>query len=148
SNKMSTTTTAASSTSTSCGWNIPIQDVACGLPSRSNNTAIMSKCCDPASVQETDTGCNYYCLAQEQSVSDLVSCFTTNGASHGEVICNAPLNATATASVTASGTGTGTATLSSGFSSSTSTATGMASTVGVSKSGLGLLAVALGTMVL
>lgn len=143
---MSTTTTAASSTSTSCGWNIPIQDAACGLPSRSNNTAIMSKCCDPASVQEIDSGCNYYCLAQEQSVSDLVACFITNGASHGEVICNAPLNATATASVT------GTATLSSGSnsgsSSSTSTATGMASTVGVSKSGLGLLVVALGTVVL
>ncbi|ODM20029.1 hypothetical protein SI65_05015 [Aspergillus cristatus] len=144
---MSTTTTAVSSTSTSCGWNIPVQDAACGLPSRSNNTAIMSKCCDPASVQETDSGCNYYCLAQEQSVSDLVTCFTTNGASHGEVICNAPLNATATAGMTALSTGT--ATLSSGSSSSsTSTATGMASTVGVSKSGLGLLAVVLGTMAL
>ena len=119
----------------------------------------MSKCCDPASVQETDTGCNYYCLAQEQSVNDLVNCSTANGASHSEVICNAPLDATAMASVTASDIGTGKATLISGSnSSSTSTATGMASTLGVStlgvstlgvsKAGLRLLVVAVGATAL
>ena len=139
---MSTTTTATSSTSTSCGWNVPVHDAACGLPSRSNNSAVMSTCCGLASVEETDSGCNYYCLAQEQSVNDLVTCFLSNGARHGDIICNALSNATATASVTASSTGTGTATL----SSSSSTSTGMASTVGVSKSGLGLLVVALGSM--
>lgn len=146
---MSSTTTSVSSTSTACagnGWILPTQDSACGLLNHNNATSIMDKCCTPASVEKTDGDCSLYCLAQEQSVGDLTKCLTDNGASFGDVFCNDKQNATATASVTSTATGTATGTGSS--SSGTSTESGMASSARVSKSGLGVLGVVLGSVIL
>lgn len=143
---MSTTTTAAAaSTPTTCagnGWILPTQDSACGLLNHNNATDIMDKCCTPASVKKTDGDCSLYCLAQEQSVGDLTKCITDNGAGFSDVFCNDKQNATATASVTSTATRTGSS------SSGTSTESGMASSARVSKSGLGVLGVVLGSVIL
>ncbi|OJJ88730.1 uncharacterized protein ASPGLDRAFT_735050 [Aspergillus glaucus CBS 516.65] len=144
---MSSTTTSVSSTSTACAgnsWVLPTQDSACGLINHNNATSIMDKCCTPASVEKTDGDCSLYCLAQEQSVGDLTKCLTDNGAGFEDVFCNNKENATATASVTGEATRTGT----SGSSSGTSTESGMASSARVSKSGLGVLGVVLGSVIL
>ncbi|EYE90512.1 uncharacterized protein EURHEDRAFT_290624 [Aspergillus ruber CBS 135680] len=144
---MSSTTTSVSSTSTACagnGWILPTQDSACGLINHNNASSIMDKCCTPASVEKTDGDCSLYCLAQEQSVGDLTNCLTDNGAGFGDVFCNDKQNATATASVTSTATSTSTSSGSSG----TSTESGMATRGGVSKSGMGILGVVLGSVIL
>ena len=68
-----------------------------------NNSAIMSSCCSDASVVEYD-GCDYYCLAQGQSVGTLAECLI-KASEPGKVWCNTDANATATATATATGTG-------------------------------------------
>lgn len=75
-------------------------------------------------------------------MGDLTKCLTDNGAGFGDVFCNDKQNATATASVTSTATST------SSGSSGTSTETGMASSTRVSKSGLGILGVVLGSVIL
>lgn len=49
-------------------------------------------------------GCDYYCLAQDQSVGTLAE-YLIKAAEPGEVWCNTNANATATATATATGTG-------------------------------------------
>lgn len=144
---MSSTTTSVSSTSTACagnGWILPTQDSACGLLNHSNATSIIDQCCTPASVEKTDGDCSLYCLAQEQSVGDLTKCLTDNGADFKDVFCNDKPNATATASVTSTATSTSTSSGSSG----TSTESGIATRGVVSKSGMGILGVVLGSVIL
>lgn len=65
----------------------------------------MDKCCSPASVEHYSDDCGLYCLAQEQSLGDLLDCLRHEGARNGDVFCNDQLNATATADPTASKTG-------------------------------------------
>lgn len=139
---MSTTTSAASSSQTCSGsiYVLPTQDSACALPNTNNASSIMDKCCSPASVESYFDDCGLYCLAEKQSLGDLLDCLTENGAKDGDVFCNDQLNATATADVTASATKTG-----SSGSGPTSTDSGAGS---VSKGGLGLLGIVLGATVL
>lgn len=145
--KIMSSTTSASSSSPTCNGNIyvlPTQDSACALPNKDNTTDIMSKCCSPASVTHYSDDCGIYCLAQEQSLGDLLDCLTDNGARNGDVFCNDQLNATATADVTASATKTG------GDGDATSSSTDSAGSVGVgvSKGGLGVVGVVLGAVVM
>lgn len=101
------TTTAAAATST-CGpstYILPTKDAACAIPNTANHTSIMDKCCSPASVEHYSDDCGLYCLAQEQSLGDLLDCLRHEGARNGDVFCNDQLNATATADPTASKTG-------------------------------------------
>lgn len=132
------TTTSASATS-SCHaklYDIPTHDAACAMPMKSNYSAIMSSCCSSASVIEYD-GCDYYCLAQGQTVGDLAECLIEASES-GQVWCNTNANATATATATATGTGIVTlsatstgADLTSSATSSGATASSTANAAGV-----------------
>jgi len=102
----STATTTSASATSSCHaklYDIPTHDAACAMPMKSNYSSIMSDCCSSASVVEYD-GCDYYCLAQDQSVGTLAECLI-KASEPGEVWCNTNANATATATATATGTG-------------------------------------------
>ncbi|RAH83232.1 hypothetical protein BO86DRAFT_54420 [Aspergillus japonicus CBS 114.51] len=150
------TTTAASATST-CHqqlYEIPIKDAACAMPSTGNNSAIMSSCCGAADVVSYSS-CDYYCLAQDQTVHTLAECLI-KASEAGEVWCNTGANATATGTVPATGAGTIVATASATSSSSTKkskssgTATGSSASssstsgatvaVGVTKKAVGVVA--------
>ncbi|KAF9883907.1 hypothetical protein FE257_002650 [Aspergillus nanangensis] len=107
------TTTTAAATCTGNRWVLPIQDAACGLPKTGNYTDVMDKCCSPAKVTKYDDDCGVYCLAQDQSVKDLLDCITSNAGPtvHGDVFCSGNMSATATAAVPSkTGDKTGTAT--------------------------------------
>ncbi|KAF4252985.1 hypothetical protein KXX16_007073 [Aspergillus fumigatus] len=132
-----TTGTAAASTCTGNRWVLPVQDVACALPATGNYSSIMDKCCSPAAVTKYNDGCGLYCLAQGQSMGDLLDCIKENGGNK-DVFCGGQLNATATASLseTASSTATRTGT---GASASETRDNG-APTKRVSVLGVGLVA--------
>ncbi|KAJ6180731.1 hypothetical protein N7519_011192 [Penicillium mononematosum] len=128
-----TSPTSSASATSSCHaklYDIPTHDAACAMSIQGNNSAIMSSCCSDASVVEYD-GCDYYCLAQGQSVGTLAECLI-KASEPGEVWCNTNANATATATATATGTGvvtlsaTTTGADSTGSSTSGSTATSTA----------------------
>lgn len=159
-----TTTTTAAATTSSCHaklYDIPTHDAACALPiAKSNASSVMSDCCSSASVVEYD-GCDYYCLAQGQTVGTLAECLI-KAVGAGEFWCNTNANATATATATATGTGvvtlgattTGADSTASGTSSgstATSTSTsgaGVSRPRPVSKSALGMVGVLLiGSMI-
>ncbi|KAL4904281.1 hypothetical protein BDW74DRAFT_154559 [Aspergillus multicolor] len=114
-----TTTTAASATSTCISqlYNIPAHDAACAMPMNSTYHTLMTSCCGSASVIAY-AGCDYYCLAQDQTVGDLAECLI-KGSAAGQVWCNTNANATATG--TATPTSTANATSSNGASNSTAT---------------------------
>lgn len=146
------TTSSASATSSSHAklYDIPTHDAACAMPMQSNNSAIMSSCCSDASVLEYD-GCDYYCLAQGQSVGTLAECLI-KASEAGEVWCNTNANNTATATATATGTGvvtlSATATDTDSTSSSTATSTANAaanvfSPQPLSKSAIGIVGILL-----
>lgn len=121
-----TSTTSSASATSSCSaklYDLPTHDAACAMPMQSNNSAIMSSCCSDASVVEYD-GCDYYCLAQGQSVGTLAECLI-KASEPGEVWCNTNANATATATATA--TGTGIVTLSASTTGADSTGSGTSS---------------------
>jgi hypothetical protein len=119
------------------------------MPMQSNNSAIMSSCCSDASVVEYD-GCDYYCLAQGQSVGTLAECLI-KASEAGEVWCNTNANATATGTgvVTLSATATDTDSTSSSTSSgstATSTANAAAAVFSpqpLSKSAIGIVGILL-----
>ncbi|KAJ6073287.1 hypothetical protein N7467_011372 [Penicillium canescens] len=126
-----TSTTSSASATSSCHaklYDIPTHDAACAMPMENNNSAIMSSCCSDASVVEYD-GCDYYCLAQGQSVGTLAECLI-KASEAGEVWCNTNANGTATATATATGTGVVTlsATATDADSTSSSTSSGSSAT--------------------
>ncbi|CAG7916267.1 unnamed protein product [Penicillium olsonii] len=124
-----TSTTSSASATSSCHaklYDIPTHDAACAMPMQSNNSAIMSSCCSEASVVEYD-GCDYYCLAQGQSVGTLAECLL-KASEPGEVWCNTNANATATATATATGTGVVTLSATSTDAESTTSGTSSSST--------------------
>lgn len=111
----------AAATSTACTgslvYDIPVQDASCAIPFGGNHTDIMSQCCGSADVVSYDNNCGLYCLAIDQSVSDITSCLFDNGASYSDVFCRGTGNATASA--TASDTlATGASVVASGSSAS------------------------------
>ncbi|KAL4811977.1 hypothetical protein BDW67DRAFT_179120 [Aspergillus spinulosporus] len=108
---MTTTTTttaaaAAASAASSCApklYEIPTHDAACAMPNSNSSYAdLMSSCCGTSSVISY-SDCDYYCLAQNQTVGELAECLI-KGSRAGEVWCNT--NASATATGTASATST------------------------------------------
>lgn len=144
------TTTSASATSSCYAklYDIPVHDAACAMPMKSNYSSIMSSCCSSASVVQYDD-CDYYCLAEGQSVGTLAECLI-KASEPGEVWCNTNANATATATATATGTdivtlsatatgsdSTGTATSSGATSTSTATSAGIIAPRPLSKSAIG-----------
>lgn len=149
---MSSTSTASAASATCTGnrWVLPVQDAACALPNSGNYSAVMDKCCSPAKVTKYDDDCGLYCLAQDQSVQDLLDCIKGNSAStvHGEVFCSGNMSATATAAVPSStgkdkdGDKTGTATGTGAEASATGDENlGVAIKQPLSKGGLGVLVV-------
>ncbi|KAE8163828.1 hypothetical protein BDV40DRAFT_299168 [Aspergillus tamarii] len=104
---ITTTTTATAAAAASCHaklYEIPTRDAACAMPMNSTYHTLMTDCCGSASVISY-SDCNYYCLAQNQTVGDLAECLI-KGSAAGQVWCNTNANATATgtASATASAT--------------------------------------------
>lgn len=102
-----TTTTTATAAAASCHaklYEIPTRDAACAMPMNSTYHTLMTDCCGSASVISY-SDCNYYCLAQNQTVGDIAECLI-KGSAAGQVWCNTNANATATgtASATASAT--------------------------------------------
>ncbi|EHA27662.1 hypothetical protein ASPNIDRAFT_123645, partial [Aspergillus niger ATCC 1015] len=148
--KMSTTTATATTSAASCTstgnlYVLPVQDAACAIPNTKNASAIMDKCCSPASPTKYDNDCGIYCLAQGQDVKELLSCIQSNGAVE-DPFCSGNLTATATASVTGTkatgSTKTGTSTGSAASETGSSAAVPMKQ-AGVSKVGLGMLGMVL-----
>ncbi|KAL3479069.1 hypothetical protein BJX99DRAFT_255846 [Aspergillus californicus] len=151
---MSTTTSATAATSTCATelYAIPIKDAACAMPKNSTYLSLMESCCNTASIVSY-ADCDYYCLAEDQTIGDLAECLI-QGSEAGQVWCNTNANATATAGVPTTGAGTvvATATASgsgsgSGNASVTSDAGAEASTtdnaavaVGMSAKGVGMFA--------
>lgn len=150
------TTTLASATSSCYAklYDIPVHDAACAMPMKSNFSSVMSSCCGEASVVEYDD-CDYYCLAQGQSVGTLAECLE-KGSEAGDFWCNTNANATATATATATGTGvvtlgttttgadsTASGTSSGATSTSTSTSAGVVISRPLSKSAIGVIGVLL-----
>lgn len=129
----STSTSAsasASATFAQCGatlYNIPVTDAACAVAFGGNHTSVMADCCKSADVVSYADDCGLYCLAQDQTVGDLLQCMYSQGIGYSDAFCNGTANATAT--------GTGSGSLASGASvvasssggSKTSGATGSAS---------------------
>lgn len=150
---------AAVATSTACTgslvYDIPVQDASCAILFGGNHTDIMSQCCGSADIVSYDNNCGLYCLAIDQSVSDITGCLFDNGASYTDVFCRGTGNATASAtasdtlatgaSVVASGSGSSASQTgdSSGSSSSTSSSTanaapGIAPLSGISATGFAI----------
>jgi hypothetical protein len=114
----------------------------------------MTSCCGEASVVEYDD-CDYYCLAQGQTVGTLAECLE-KASEAGEFWCNTNANATATATATATGTGvvtlgatttgadsTASGTSSGATSTSTSTSAGVVVSRPLSKSAIGVVGILL-----
>ncbi|PWY89605.1 hypothetical protein BO94DRAFT_623590 [Aspergillus sclerotioniger CBS 115572] len=151
--QISTVTVSAASPSSTCHqdlYSIPIKDAACAMPISGNNSAIMSSCCGSASVVSYDS-CDYYCLAEDQTVHTLAECLI-KASEAGEVWCNTNANATATGTVPATGAGTVVSTATAtgktkGSSTGTGTASGSTASstsnagVAVTKKSVGVLAV-------
>ncbi|KAL2851159.1 hypothetical protein BJY01DRAFT_245096 [Aspergillus pseudoustus] len=100
----STTTTVAPSASSTCQpklYEIPTKDAACAMPN-TNGTYLdlMTTCCGSAPVISY-SNCDYYCLAQDQTVGNLAECLI-KGSEAGQAWCNTNANATATGTVSAS----------------------------------------------
>jgi hypothetical protein len=148
---LTTSTVLPLQTSVSCGaqlYDIPTKDAACAVPAKINYNALMSHCCGPAAVTGYYNNCGLYCLAQGQTVGQLVDCLTADGVEYSDVFCNTNMSATATAAVTGGGKDGATSSGSGGGFSFTS-ATGRSSSSGgvvvrvdgvVSKVGLGIFA--------
>lgn len=117
-----TGTTISSAASSTCTpiWTIPITDAACAVSIADNHTDIMKSCCGSADIVSYENGCSMYCRAVDQTVTDLSTCLTGNGAGYSLVFCNSVGNATATG--TALPTETGVSVIASGTSGAGSSA--------------------------
>ncbi|KAL2693521.1 hypothetical protein Neosp_000081 [[Neocosmospora] mangrovei] len=90
---MSTTTTTAAATATTACTNLydsPNQDTTCAMPYTGNHTDIMKKCCGDAQIVSYHNDCGIYCVALDQTISDLADCLYENGAPWEAVFCSVP----------------------------------------------------------
>lgn len=157
----SAVSSAAAPSNTACAQNsfseFPTKDAACavggtsGVPGSYND--ILKGCCKSAPVESWHDDCALWCLAADQSIADLQKCWQDGGVNAGSIFCNLANNATATGEVSGTGSGakeTGSQTSGGGASSSTSSPGAAPAVVpqGVSKAGLGMLAMVLGSAVL
>ena len=69
-------------------YELPVQDIACGMPFGGNSSDVMSECCGPADVVSYRNDCGLYCLAVDQTVEDLTGCLFQHGAPWGDVFCS------------------------------------------------------------
>ncbi|KAL4804027.1 hypothetical protein BDV18DRAFT_162438 [Aspergillus unguis] len=94
------TSTSAAATCTGNSWEIPTQDIACGLSTITGNyTSVMDTCCGDARVEKYNDGCGIYCLAQGQDGQSLLDCIQDNGVGNHDVFCGGNLTQTATAAL-------------------------------------------------
>ncbi|KAJ4416171.1 hypothetical protein N0V82_006931 [Gnomoniopsis sp. IMI 355080] len=143
----SSASASATATIAQCGatlYDIPVSDAACAVAFGGNHTDVMSDCCKSADVVSYADDCGLYCLAQDQTVDDLLNCMYSQGIGYSDAFCNGTANATATgtgsgslasgASVVASASA-GTKTSGSGSTSSETAASGASRAVRLTMSG-------------
>jgi hypothetical protein len=151
---------AASPSAASCGGTFltefPTKDAACAAGSTSgapdNYGDILKGCCKDAPVESWGNDCALWCLAADQPIADLQKCWQDAGIKPDNIFCNQPNNATATGEVsgTSSGGAKPTGSQTSGAASSSTSTPGAAPAGvprGVSKAGLGMLAMIMGSAV-
>ncbi|KAF2018913.1 hypothetical protein BU24DRAFT_405649 [Aaosphaeria arxii CBS 175.79] len=147
----SVATSAAAPSATSCTQqsfsDYPTQDVFCAFDGRSGipdkYEDHFKTCCKDAPVQKWANDCSLYCLSAGQPVSSLISCLQEQGVTPGLIFCNGNNTMTATATDLSPTKPTGTAGSGSGTSGprqSTGAAVPAVVPQGVSKAGLGMLA--------
>lgn len=148
---------AAPSSSNACATTafseFPVKDAACAVGGTSgypdNYKDILKSCCKNAPVESWGNGCALYCLSVDQSIADLQKCWqeTDGGVKPGDIFCNGVQNATATS--TPSKTSGGGAKETGGPSGSTNSPGAAYAVVPQrpTKTGLGVLAVVLGSAV-
>lgn len=75
-------TVTPSATSTACTnlYNPPNQNAVCAMPSTSTYLDYMSSCCGDAQIVSYDDNCGIYCVALDQTISDLIECLMEEGA--------------------------------------------------------------------
>lgn len=118
------TSGAPSATGTCAGpslYDIPFNDTACAVPAGGNHTDVMTTCCKSADVVSYGDDCGLYCLAIDQTVTDITDCLYENGVAWQDAFCNGVGNDTATATGNAAPTATGATVVGSGGSSATKT---------------------------
>jgi hypothetical protein len=157
----SAVSSAASPSSSACGATsfseFPTKDAACAVGGTSgvpnNYSDILKGCCKDAPVESWGNGCALWCLAADQSIADLQKCWQDGGVKAGSIFCNQANNATATGEVSGTSSSGGaeeTGSQTSGGASSSTNTPGAAPAVvpqGVSKAGLGMLAMIMGSAV-
>jgi len=142
----STPSPSSSSCATADFSRFPTPDVACAVGStdgiNSNISTVFDKCCKSAPVEPFNGPCGYYCLAVQQSVSDLQTCFQNGGIIPNQIFCNGTNSATATSTPTSSARNTGASGSATGGPAASGTDTPDntgAAVQGVSKMSLGVL---------
>ncbi|KAF9740849.1 hypothetical protein PMIN06_004739 [Paraphaeosphaeria minitans] len=158
----STAASAAAPSNSACAQTsfteFPTKDAACAVGGTSgvpdNYEDILKGCCKSAPVETWGSDCALWCLAADQSIADLQKCWQDGGVKAGSIQCNQPNNATATGEVSGtSSSGNGakeTGSQTSGGASSSTSSPGAAPVVvpqHMSKAGLGMLAMVLGSAV-
>lgn len=93
-----TTTTGSPSPTGACGnlYDTPVRDAVCAMPFNETNINFMSACCKDAEIVSYYDDCGLYCLAEGQSVEDLIQCLYDEGAEWEDVFCRGSEQATAT----------------------------------------------------
>ncbi|KKZ66888.1 hypothetical protein EMCG_07384 [[Emmonsia] crescens] len=76
--------------------NIPTNDASCAVPNKGENKYFMKDCCKGASVNLFNNNYAFYCLADDQTIEDLINCLFEAGVVYHEIWCNQPENSTAT----------------------------------------------------
>ncbi|CAI6242076.1 unnamed protein product [Periconia digitata] len=112
-----------------------------GIPSSYKDT--LQKCCKSAPVESWADDCAAYCLAVDQTVADLVKCFQDDKVNPSEIFCSGNNTATATgkpSSSSGSGSSSGRPGETGGSQGDAQQGQNMASVQGVSKAGLGVVA--------
>ncbi|EFX06496.1 hypothetical protein CMQ_6817 [Grosmannia clavigera kw1407] len=122
---------ATAATTTACAglYNSPAHDASCAIPAGGNHTEIMSACCNGADVVSYYDDCGLYCLAEGQTVQDLILCLYNKGAGWSDVFCSGSSNGTATGT-TALPTGAGASVVVGTATSTTKTGTKTGTTTG------------------
>jgi hypothetical protein len=101
----------------------------------------MKGCCKTAPVEKWADDCALYCLSIGQSVGDLNACFLDTGITPSDIMCNSNMSATATATKAPDSTSNPSSTTGSAAAGSTTgAAVALVPQQGVSKAGLGMLA--------
>ncbi|KAM0718332.1 hypothetical protein Q7P37_006664 [Cladosporium fusiforme] len=71
-------------------YNPPNQDAVCAMPYSDDYFNYMSSCCGDAQIVSYDDDCGIYCVALDQTISDLIDCLMDKGAekSPQDVFCS------------------------------------------------------------